>query len=118
MFTPRQNSFPKFVSYVAQSDAFINRVTANSVGVTYPAISKSRLGSLRIPVPPIEEQEAIAEYLDDKIAKIDAAIAGTSRLIDLMRQYRKSLIHEVVTGVRDVRKAAAAIPDDPDDSDA
>ncbi len=113
VFTPRQNSSPKFVSYVAQSDAFINRVTANSVGVTYPAISKSRLGSLRIPVPPIEEQEAIAEYLDDKIAKIDAAIAGTSRLIDLMRQYRKSLIHEVVTGVRDVRKAAAAIPPAP-----
>ena len=117
VFTPRQNSSPKFVSYVAQSDAFINRVTANSVGVTYPAISKSRLGSLRIPVPPLEEQEAIAEYLDDKIPKIDAAIAVTIRIIDQMRQYRKSLIHEVVTGVRDVRKAAAAIPADPSPPD-
>ena len=113
VFTPRQNTSPKFVSYVAQSDSFVNRVTANSFGVTYPAINTSRLGSLRVPVPPLEEQAAIAEYLDDRIAKIDAATAGTSRLIDLMEQYRKSLIHELVTGARDVRKAAAAIPDDP-----
>ena len=113
VFTPRQNTSQKFVSYVAQSDSFINRVTANSFGVTYPAINTSRLGSLRVPVPPLEEQAAIAEYLDDRIAKIDAAIAVTSRLIDLMEQYRKSLIHELVTGARDVRKAAAAIPDAP-----
>ena len=113
VFTPRQDTSPKFVSYVAQSDAFTNRVTAHSVGVTYPAISTSRLGSFRIPVPPLDEQAAIAEYLDERIAKIDAAIAGASRLIDLMRQYRASLIHEVVTGARDVRKAAASIPADP-----
>ena len=113
VFTPRRNTSPKFVSYVAQSDSFINRVTANSFGVTYPAINTSRLGSLRVPVPPLDEQAAIAEYLDDRIAKIDAATAGTSRLIDLMEQYRKSLIHELVTGARDVRKAAAAIPNAP-----
>ena len=65
------------------------------------------------PIPPLDEQAAIAEYLDERIAKIDAAIAGASRLIDLMVQYCASLIHEVVTGARDIRKAAAAIPNDP-----
>ena len=63
------------------------------------------------PIPPLDEQAAIAEYLDEKIAVIDAAIAGTSRLIDLVQQYRASLIHHVVTGARDVRQAAAALPD-------
>ena len=65
------------------------------------------------PIPPLDEQAAIAEYLDEKIAVIDAAIAGTSRLIDLVQQYRASLIHHVVTGARDVRQAAATLPDTP-----
>ena len=37
-------------------------------------------------------------------------LEGTSRLIDLVQQYRASLIHHVVTGKRDVRQAAAALP--------
>ena len=49
----------------------------------------------------------IFQDFNEKIAVIDAAIAGTSRLIDLVQQYRASLIHHVVTGARDVRQAAA-----------
>ena len=53
----------------------------------------------------------ILQDFGEKTAVIDAAIAGTSRLIDLVQQYRASLIHHVVTGKRDVRQAAAALPD-------
>ena len=53
----------------------------------------------------------ILQDFGEKIAVIDAAIAGTNRLIDLVQQYRASLIHHVVTGARDVRQAAAALPD-------
>ena len=115
---PRGNCRNDYLLYVMSEigragwfDAINNRVT-----IAHFTVQKFR--SLKVPIPPIEEQAAIAKYLDDKVAKIDAAIAVTIRIIDQMRQYRKSLIHEVVTGVRDVRKAAAAIPDDPDDSDA
>ena len=55
----------------------------------------------------------ILQDFNEKTAVIDAAIAGTSRLIDLVQQYRASLIHHVVTGARAVRQAAAAIPDAP-----
>ena len=96
-----------------QLEALQHGLKLASTGSIYDAVRLRDVRRQRLLLPPLEEQAAIAEYLDDRIAKIDAAIAGTSRLIDLMEQYRKSLIHELVTGARDVRKAAAAIPDDP-----
>ena len=104
---------PEYLWMLLRSPVVIDVISASSFGVKMPRTDWRFVGRMRLPVPPLEEQAAIAEYLIDRIAKIDAAIAGTSRLIDLMEQYRKSLIHELVTGARDVRKAAAAIPDDP-----
>ena len=51
----------------------------------------------------------ILQDFGEKTVVIDAAIAGTSRLIDLVQQYRASLIHHVVTGKRDVRQAVALL---------
>ena len=48
-------------------------------------------------------RSSYSTFLNEKTVVIDAAIAGTSRLIDLVQQYRASLIHHVVTGKRDVR---------------
>ena len=64
VLTPRQGTLPKFVSYLTQNNAFIDRVTANSVGTAYPAITESRLGSFQVVVPPFSEQVAIVRYLD------------------------------------------------------
>ena len=96
-----------------QLEALQHGLKLASTGSIYDAVRMQDVRRQRLLLPPLEEQAAIAEYLDDRIAKIDAAIAVTIRLIDLMEQYRKSLIHEVVTGARDVRKAAASILDDP-----
>ena len=96
-----------------QLEALQHGLKLASTGSIYDAVRMQDVRRQRLLLPPLEEQAAIAEYLDDRISKIDAATAGTSRLIDLMEQYRKSLIHELVTGARDVRKAAASIPDDP-----
>ena len=43
VLTPRNGTVPKFVSYLVQSDSFTDRVTADSVGIAYPAISEGRL---------------------------------------------------------------------------
>ena len=107
---------PEYLWMLLRSPVVIDVISASSFGVKMPRTDWRFVGRMRLPVPPLEEQAAIAEYLIDHIAKIDAAIAVTIRLIDLMEQYRKSLIHELVTGARDVRKAAASIPD-PDDPD-
>lgn len=59
-------------------------------------------GNTFIPVPPREEQEAIAEYLDKKCAKIDRTIADKKAQIETLDGYKKSLIYEYVTGKKEV----------------
>ena len=111
VLTPRLGTFPKFVSYVCLSDSFTNRVTADSVGIAYPAIPETRLATFEISAPPFSEQTAIVRYLDKAIADIDTAVDRSCRRIELVQEYRTRLIADVVTGKLDVRKAAAALPE-------
>jgi type I restriction enzyme S subunit len=55
-----------------------------------------------VPVPPIEEQRAIADHLDEKCAAIDAMVTEKESLIADLEAYKKSLIYETVTGKREV----------------
>lgn len=58
--------------------------------------------NIAIPVPPIEEQNAIVEYLDNKITTIDELISIKQEKIVRLTQYKKSLIYEYVTGKKEV----------------
>ena len=62
----------------------------------------SEFRAIKVPVPPIEEQQAIANYLDEKCAAIDALVAEKEKLIADLEAYKKSLIYDVVTGKREV----------------
>ena len=62
----------------------------------------SEFRAIKVPVPPIEEQQAIANYLDEKCAAIDALVAEKEKLIADLEAYKKSLIFELVTGKREV----------------
>jgi type I restriction enzyme S subunit len=53
--------------------------------------------------PPNEEQTQIVEYLDEQTQKIDSTIEKETQRIELLKEYRQSLISEVVTGKVDVR---------------
>ena len=111
-FVPGPRILPEYLFQFTQTQAFQGFLRSVVIQSTIENVNAKKYSNAHIPLPPLDEQAAIAEYLDERIAKIDAAIAGASRLIDLMEQYRASLIHEVVTGARDVRKAAAVIRDD------
>ena len=100
------------MSYLAQSNAFTDRVTAASAGTAYPAIAESRLGSFHVPLPPVAEQATIVEYLDKATTRISPAIAYAHRQIEQLEEYRTHLIADVATGKLDVRDAAARLPDD------
>lgn len=67
---------------------------------------------IRVPVPPLDEQYEIMQYLDKELLVINTVIASTEREIDLLREYRTRLIADVVTGKLDVRQAAARLPDE------
>ena len=110
VLTPRPGTLPKFVSYLAQSNSLTDRVTAESVGIAYPAIAESKFSAFHIAAPPPGEQTAIVEYLDQATAAIDTAIARVRREIALLDEYRARLIADVVTGRLDVRAAASCPP--------
>ena len=97
VLTPRQRTSPKFVSYLTQNNAFIDRVTANSVGTAYPAITESRLGSFQVAIPPLAEQTAIVRYLDYADERIRRYVRSRERLIELLEEYRQAVIHHAVT---------------------
>jgi type I restriction enzyme S subunit len=59
-----------------------------------------RIGSLSTALPPISEQRSIAAYLDGKCANLEKLDSNIEQQIDTLEQYRKSLIHECVTGKR------------------
>ena len=97
VLTPKQGTIPRFASYVAQSAPFTDQVTAESVGIAYPAISEKKLGDIRILLPPPDEQTAIVRFLDHADEQIQRYIAGKKRLIALLEEERQALIHQAVT---------------------
>jgi restriction endonuclease S subunit len=84
-----------------------------SYGGGQPNINAEIVRYLRVPIPPLPEQTAIAEHLDAQTAKLDAAIAADRRSIELLQEFRTRLIADVVTGKLDVREVAAKLPDEP-----
>lgn len=82
-----------------------------SIAAAQPGLSVERIRELRLPEPPVEEQNAIAAFIDTETSQIDHVAARTRREIDLIREYRTRLIADVVTGQLDVRAAASALPD-------
>lgn len=104
VLTPGSGVEPEYLGYVIQSSAFVNRVTANSIGIAYPAIAETVLGRFPVALPPtVDEQQAIVARIKTESAPLDDAIARTEEEIKLIREYRDRLIADVVTGQVDVR---------------
>lgn len=61
------------------------------------SLTEEQLGYVPVPLPPLPEQQAIADYLDDKCAQIDNITATINEQIDVLKQYKKSVITEAVT---------------------
>lgn len=65
-------------------------------------LQTSSFNNFKVPVPPKAEQDEIADYLDTKCSEIDALIADKKRQLDILADYKKSLIYEYVTGKKEV----------------
>lgn len=73
-----------------------------AVGGGQPNISQDTIKSTWIPIPPKEEQEQIASYLNTKCTEIDNLISIKLSKIDSLKEYKKSIIYEYVTGKKEV----------------
>lgn len=66
------------------------------------SLNAGELLNLYLPVPPISEQRAIAEFLDGKCSEIDAIITGKQQQLENLKAYKQSIIYEYVTGKKEV----------------
>ncbi len=92
-----------YYRYLFKDKGFIEKM--NSYTISFrdgKNIAFSDFGNTYIPYPPIDEQIAIAEYLDKKCAEIDECISIKKEQISTLEAYKKSVIYEYVTGKKEV----------------
>lgn len=94
-----------YYKYVMQS-CYMNKIFY-SLGQGVSNLGRWRLqtstfNNFKIPVPPSDEQQQIADYLDSKCSEIDAIIQTKKEQLDVLAEYKKTLIYEYVTGKKEV----------------
>ena len=75
-----------------------NWLSGQLSGSTFPSVTKDDVDNYHICNPPLSEQEQIVSYLDEKTSEIDKTIELEKKKIELLKEYRQSLISNVVTG--------------------
>lgn len=73
-----------------------------AIGGTQPNISQQLIKNLNIIIPQFNDQQEIVDFLDKKCSEIDSVISKKESQLDLIREHRKSLIYEYVTGKKRV----------------
>jgi len=88
----------KYLKTMMISPEFIKLVNASTYGAKMPRANSEFINNQEVPIPPITEQEAIVTYLEEQTGKVDQAIAIKTEQITKLKEYKQSLINEVVTG--------------------
>lgn len=73
-----------------------------SLSAAQPGLSVERIKNLKMPLPSLSEQKIIASYLDSKCSEIDNLIAVKQQKIETLKEYKKSIIFECVTGKKEI----------------
>lgn len=91
---------PQFFHTAIRSKTYVSFFGSASDGVRIGQwdLSKERMKNIPFIFPPLPEQKAIAEFLDDKTAKLDEAVRIKEKEIELLKERRQIIIQEVVTG--------------------
>lgn len=96
---PKNNDDNRYYSYCVNSANVIGDQTAMA------QLTTQRLGMVKVPHPPIDEQKEIADYLDKKCSEIEEILNSKIKQKEQMEQYKKSIIYEYVTGKKRVKGA-------------
>lgn len=94
---PSDEADSGYLGWVTKSEPFVSEVVARSVGVSYPAIDASELVTIEVPMPPLDAQQRIATFLDEKTSRIDGLIEKKHELLDQLTEKRQALITRAVT---------------------
>lgn len=102
VFESKKNAIPTFIKYLMLSDGFTKEADGSTVGAKMPRVSSSFILTMHYCLPSIEEQQAIVEYLTKRCNSLDIALSKAQYQVELLQEYKQSLITEVVTGKRKV----------------
>lgn len=99
---PYENVYSSFFNYLFKSFDYRKFFHGMGKGVRL-TLSFNDLRTLEIPIPPLNEQREITEYLDENCSKIDSIIEKIELKIERLKELKRSLINEVVTGKRTIK---------------
>ncbi|QTN40895.1 restriction endonuclease subunit S [Marinobacter salsuginis] len=94
---PSDTVMPRFLFYVLSSKGFIDSIDAETFGSKMPRADWEIVGHQPLPLPPLEIQRRIAQFLDEKTARIDSLIEKKRSLLDRLAEKRQALISRAVT---------------------
>ncbi len=96
-----ENGIPEYWYYTLLSAKPILQCLGQ--GSTFMELPRQSLAGFKLPVPPLEEQQAIAEHIEKKTATIDRQKAQVTEAIERLKEYRSALITDTVTGKMNVQ---------------
>ena len=96
------NQNPLFLNFALNSNYAQTQKSKGKAKLKVVHISASEIGSILIALPPKAEQEQIAEYLNEKNTEIDTLISLKQSKIDALKEYKKTIIYEYITGKKEV----------------
>lgn len=95
-YRPRRNANKKFAYYMLQAALKLHKGLYSTT--TINQLTNTVINQITVSYPPLSEQEAIAKYLDEKCGRFDTLISKANREIELLKEYKQSIISEAVTG--------------------
>lgn len=101
-FRPDSESWPPYLSYCAQSQLMQDAVAADAIESTIGNFNAEKYANVRVPWWPKQRQRAIADYLDQETARIDALIASKQRMVELLAQRLRLSAHDLTTSTGDI----------------
>ena len=98
----------RYFAYQLQSVVGTVSVELTVKGAAQPGLNLGHIAKYRVVVPPVSEEERIADFLDSKTARFDGLIAKVRDAIDRLKELRTGIISAAVTGKIDVREEVAS----------
>lgn len=93
-----KSQFNDYFYWIFQTNMLRKSIASFSVSNGIGQISQEDIKNFIIPFPPLQEQKQIAEFLDSEISKIDSIIEKIKKQIELIKEYKNSLINQAVCG--------------------
>ena len=88
----------KFLHHYLISNATLTNIQLLNTATAVPMISQNQISNMKIPVPPLSEQQQIVDHIEQQIGCINKAIAKQQQTIDLLKERKQIIINEAVTG--------------------